>query len=198
MSDTVHFTSTDPTEIASQTPKGPTREQTLKAVQDKWPGHISWVSDRANFSGCRVIRFEWGTVLGLEAADDALFREQMLKEREDKNPDAVASPEQLANLYFSTRANLLVVDMKISDSTIVVLMTTQLDEEDLEELQEVNRRVQIDMREWREKREEAKLKAVEAHREERRLIEVGKTAEAHNLAGRIRELEAALKEARKS
>lgn len=192
--ETAHFTSTDPAEIHSTPPYRPTREQTFKTVQDKWPGHITIASDRASFSGCRIITF---TAVGAEG----LTQEDAAKLVEDTYAAglSVLTAEQLMNLYFSTRANLLVLDWKINnEGAITVIVTTQLDAEDLEEMQEVNVRVNLEMREWREKRAKEKAERQAEAMEERRLIEVGRTAETYNLAGRVRELEAELAEARKA
>ena len=194
--ETAHFTSTDPAEIHSTPPYRPTREQTFKTVQDKWPGHISWASDRANFAGCRVITFDENAVYGLEEKDENEFGLQM--HESSKSESFTASAEELMNLYFSTRANLLVVSMTTTASSITVLVTTQMDNEDLEEFQEIQTRVNLEMREWREKRAKEKAERQAEAMEERRLIEVGRTAETYNLAGRVRELEAELAEMRKA
>ena len=52
-------------------------------------------------------------------------------------------------------------------------------DEDLEEFMEVNRRVSLEMREWRENKAKARLAEAEKIREERRLIEVGRIHEAN-------------------
>lgn len=190
--ETAHFTSTDPAEIHSTPPYRPTREQTFKTVQDKWPGHITLASDRASFSGCRIVTFTSEGAYGLTDDDDDVFATERAE-------TACYNPEDMMNLYFSTRANLLVLDWKLAvDGGITVVVTTQLDAEDLEEMQEVNTRVNLEMREWREKRAKEKAERQAEAMEERRLIEVGRTAETYNLAGRVRELEAELAEARKA
>ncbi len=173
-------------EVLADIPKSPTREQKTKMLMDKYPGHISWASDRANFSGCRLIRFGHDGATGLEKEDDEAFAQQLDAEfGENYTP----SPETCANLYFSKRANLLVVDTKIDPAGIVMLVTTQLDDDDLEELQETQKRIQLDMREWREQRNAEKQKEIEARAEERRLIEVGRKAEEFNVFERLRKLE---------
>lgn len=190
--ETAHFTSTDPAEIHSTPPYRPTREQTFKTVQDKWPGHITLASDRASFSGCRIITFNSLGAYGLTFEDDVVFATEQAK-------TVCHNAEDMMNLYFSTRANLLVLDWKpAAEGDITVVVTTQLDAEDLEEMQEVNTRVNLEMREWREKRAKEKAERQAEAMEERRLIEVGRTAETYNLAGRVRELEAELAEARKA
>lgn len=178
------MTSKDPTEVLTQVPTYPTREQTLKAVQEKFPGHISWASDRANFSGCRLVTFVDGGALGLEKNDEALF----IAEMKLTGLDLESPAEEVMNLYFSTRANLLVVQTMPTEQGITIFMTTQLDDDDLEEFQEVQSRVQLGMREWREERAKRKQEEWEKVKEERRLVEVGRKAEAYNLNGRYEEV----------
>jgi hypothetical protein len=170
------------TEYLADKLKAPERERRTKMLMDKYPGHITWASDRANFSGCRLIRFSDDGVTGLEEEDAKLFEEELAEVD-------VGSAEAAANLYFSTRANLMVVDTKITDGAISMLVTTQLDDDDLEELQETQTRIQLGMREWREKRDEEREKERLRLADERRLIEVGRKAEEYGWVKKIRELE---------
>lgn len=175
----------DPAEVLASQPVHPKREETTKSLMDKYPGHIVLASDRASFSGCRLIRFHEFGALGLESDDEAIFAAQcreagiQLGEEGMVKDGAPFGAEGLANLYFSKRGNLLVVNQMVDDGELVLFITTQLDDEDLEELQEVQTRVQIGMREWREKRQAAREEAAAAIREERRLIEVGRNYEAN-------------------
>lgn len=178
----------DPSELLAQQPKGPSREQTLKTVMDKYPGHISWASDRANFAGCRVITYTEGGACGLEREDEGKFIQQMKDALGAAALDA--TPEEVMNLYFSTRANLLIVDMKVADGAITVLVTTQLDDEDLEEFNEAQTRVNLEMREWREEKAKEREQALEAQREQARFAELGRKWETYNLPGKLKELEA--------
>jgi hypothetical protein len=191
------MTDIDATEVFSQRPQGPSREQTLKRVQDKYPGHISWATDSANFSGCRVITFSPGAGFrGLEKEDAEQLRKE-LAEMYGSVPLAEVTAEDVMNLYFSKRANLLLVNVKPLMSGIQCIVTTQLDADDLAEFEEVQRRVQLDMREWRERRDKDKQAELEAAREERRLIEVGRKAETYNLFAKLRELEEEVSKLRK-
>jgi len=177
-------------EVLADKPKGPSREQTTKMLLSKYPGHISWASDRANFSGCRVVSFYSGTVNGLDPDDETLFRRQHSEAFTAQG--AYRSPEATMNLYFSTRANLLVVDMKptFDDGIgIMCLVTTQLDEEDLEELQESQQFLEVHMRQWREARAERKTRDAANVAEIHRLAAIGKKAEEHNLFEKLRKLE---------
>lgn len=176
-------------EVLADRPKGPSREQTTKMLLSKYPGHISWASDRANFSGCRVVTFYAGTATGLDPEDEALFKKQY-DEAFAPQKLAYRSSEAVLNLYFSTRANLLVVDMKPTfDDGIMCLVTTQLDEEDLEELQESQQFLEVHMRQWREARAERKQKESANVAEIHRLAAIGKKAEDHNLFEKLRKLE---------
>lgn len=176
----------DPAEVLANQPVYPKREDSLKSVQDKFPGHVVMASDRASFSGCRILRFGLGAVEGLEVEDEKVFARQckeagyyasdgFLKTAEHGTPAA----EELANLYFSKRANLLVVNQMADSGELVLFVTTQLDEDDLEEMQEFQTRVQLGMREWREERAKRKEEELAAFREERRLLEVGRSYEAN-------------------
>jgi hypothetical protein len=191
------MTDLNPSEVLSDQPHAPTREQTQKTVMDKYPGHISWATDRANFAGCRAISFGTGTWSGLEGKDEDKFLEQVtdmtLKwytqfeketEKEANGDEYAASPEELLNLYFSTRANLLIVQMGYVDGEIKCLITTQLDDEDLEDFKEMQEVAQVQMRASRERRAEERKKVMADERETQRLAEVGRKYEAnlkHNL-----------------
>lgn len=181
-------TETAMTELMADKPKGPSREQTTKMLLDKYPGHISWASDRANFSGCRVVTFYGGGAVGLTPEDGKLFEQQC--EAAFKDSEHGASPEDAMNLYFSTRANLLVVNMATGDGvTITCLITTQLDDEDLEELQESQQFLEVHMRKWREDRAKRREAEATSVAEIRRLAAIGKKVEEHNLLNKLRELE---------
>lgn len=174
-----------PGDVLSDLPT-PDREQTRKTLYDRRPGHINLASDRANFAGCRYITFsEWGPS-GLEEAD----AKQFAAEVDALSNDREYTREDYINLYFSHRANLLVLEMHTIDDEVGMLITNQLDDEDMEEFQEVQQRVNLEMREWREKRAERAKADEELARENKRLIEVGKRAETYNWAERLRKLEA--------
>lgn len=189
----------DPSDVLSERPKGPSREQTEKIVYDKFPGHIAWATDRANFSGCRLVCFSPGQVLGLTGEDEERFVKEVADEAAALSLGRQESwaAVELMNKYFSTRANLLVVQMIPSGEDLYALVTTQLDEEDLEDFQEATRVTQIAMRESRARRAKDREAKAEALREEQRLARVGRLAEEHNLSGRNRELVAENAELRK-
>lgn len=195
----------NPSDVLSDVPQGPKREDTTKSVYDKRPGHISFASDRANFGGCRLIAFTGGATtppfegLGLEVEDSEKFETQVDEFiKRVGTSDASVSCYDLANLYFSTRANLLVLNVsKTGSDEVSFLITNQLDDDDLAEFNEIQRRVQLDMREWREKQAEQKAAQAEVLAENRRLVEVGKKAEQHGFFKKLRELEAELAELKK-
>lgn len=172
--------STNPSEVLATQPQQPTREQTEKTVHDKYPGHIAWATDRANFAGCRAIRFATGGVFGLEKKDAGNFALECVEAKLGEDTPA----EEFMNLYFSTRANLLIVQMGYAEDEIAALITTQLDEEDLEDFEAVRQSQQVAMREAREKRAARHAEARKAVLEEKRLAEVGRKYEEnlkHNL-----------------
>lgn len=178
-------------ETLSDQPQGPTREQTQKTLMDKYPGHISWATDRANFSGCRIIEFRNRDVVGLEDQDAERFAAELVKA-------GAGSAVALMNLYFSTRANLLIIDLNVTPTGIVCLITTQLDDEDLQLMEDVRQLNQVAMRDIQAKRDAAREARRTQEKEDKRLLAWAKQAEAHNLAGRLRELEAENAQLRKA
>ncbi len=174
----------DMTELMHTRAEPPKREQRVKMLLDKYPGHIAWATDRGSFSGCRNIVFRYGLVEGLEAEDHARFKEEMKALKQDHD-----SPADLLNLYFSTRGNLLIVDKQSNATAIDVLVTTQLDAEDLAELQEHQRLNEDHMREWRAKRAQAREEEEAQVAEIKRLAEVGRKTETYNLVERLRKAE---------
>lgn len=196
---------TNPSDVLSDLPT-PAREETRKTVYDKRPGHISWASDRANFSGCRIITFTGSSstppycASGLEAEDAARFAVEVdeylekVFEQEDEGP---IGPADLANLYFSKRANLLTLHMMHAPDELIFVITSQLDDDDLEEFEEVQRRVNLEMREWREKREQLRQAEQEKQLAEKKLAEIGRKAQEYNLFEKLRKLEAENQELKK-
>lgn len=175
-------------ETLSDQAQGPTREQTQKTLMDKYPGHISWATDRANFSGCRMIEFRNHDVVGLERADAERFIAEIQSARDPERAFPLEAVEVM-NLYFSTRANLLIIDLNVTVTGIVCLITTQLDDEDLQMMEDVRQLNQVAMREIQIKRDAAREARRAQEKEDKRLLAWAKQAEAHNLAGRLRELE---------
>lgn len=183
------MTDLTPNEVLSDLPQS---HVTNKTLYDRRPGHINLASDRANFAGCRMVTFTGDEVVGLEPADMQTFSDQLEEAfRAGKDVDDAA---EVMNLYFSTRANLLVLNVfSGANGGIHVLITNQLDAEDLEEFQEVQQRVNLEMREWREKRDLKLAADIELAGEQKRLAAVGKKAETYNLFEKIRKLEAVVK-----
>lgn len=175
-------------ETLSDQAQGPTREQTQKTLMDKYPGHISWATDRANFSGCRMIEFRNHDVVGLERADAERFIAEVQAGADPERAFPLEAVEVM-NLYFSTRANLLIIDLNVTVTGIVCLITTQLDDEDLQMMEDVRQLNQVAMREIQIKRDAAREARRAQEKEDKRLLAWAKQAEAHNLAGRLRELE---------
>lgn len=176
----------DPGEILAKLPASPKRETFEKVLQDKWPGHISWANDRANFPGCRLITFGMqGDVVvqyGMEPEDGAEFEAQCL----DTKPQ---NPEDAVNLYFAHRANLLVIDMKVHADGITLMVTTQLDDEDLEAFEYAQHLMDAGMAEYRTMKAKEKAATEVKIAENVKLIELGRKAKDHNLFEKLRTLE---------
>lgn len=176
----------NPADILADAVPAPGREVAVRTVMDKYPGHISWVTDRGNISGCRCLSFQMGNVVGL-TDEDAL---RLINELDEKGLDIDnMEPADLMNAYFSTRANLIVVNLTVDCGNIHCVISTQLDNEDLEDFMEARQAMQVAMREIQERKE--RLRAAQAAKlaNDRRLQEVGRRAEEHNLSGRVQQLE---------
>lgn len=177
----------DPVELTATIPVHPSREQTEKSLWERQPGHIAWSVGTAHHAGCRVLTFLDSGVEGLMEDDNARFQEELAFKRRP------SSPAEFMNAYFSTRANLLVVDMKPDCGTLHVIVTNQLDPDDLDimqEIQQLNQQMYAEARKRIEDRNtERRQKLQTEQAEQKRLAAIGKTAEDHNILGRFRELE---------
>jgi hypothetical protein len=165
-----------------------------------WPGLISVAGDRGYFPGCRMVRFEdFMTPVGLSTEDTSLLQKQCLA----AGPNLTwmtndiqtwpAAADQL-NVFAQWRGNLNVVDWRIDNSgKYHLLITTQLDAENLEDFQFAGQVLERAMRERKEERaatrEELKAAEAKAELEMRDLVEVGKKAREHNLFQKLRDLE---------
>jgi hypothetical protein len=159
----------------------------------KRPGNINWASERGSFAGSRAIVFTRVGALGLESDDAEKFTVQM------SETVGAGSPAANANLYFKHRANLLVVNYHVDvQGDIHCLITNHLENDELEEFQEYQNAMAVHMREWHQKREDAKRKREEAEEKEAKehddLLLMGKKAVEHNLFSKLRELEEKVKE----
>lgn len=156
------------------------------------PGNINYAGDRGSFPGCRLIEFTgYGDVKGLEAADEAKFNEQRAAEGILGNKPTAST---LVNLYFKHRGNMLTVNMTIDASGAVwVLVTNQLEGEELEAFHEVSNKTSQWMEEFRERRAAEKEKQEEALRkqeaERAELVELGRKEKAGNFIARARDAE---------
>lgn len=177
----------------------PREKDGIKTLMDKRPGHIYWATDRASFAGCRLIAFGRAMMYGLEKADRDALADQM------EDAAAVLGPApsgfDLMNLYFQHRGNLLALETKVTNDEegeplVTCLVTNHLDEDDLEELEEVQRRVNLEMRDWRERKAQERTAEQELQAERNRLIEVGKKAEQYNWKEQVRTLTEELAAAR--
>lgn len=173
----------NPAEVFAELPKGGTREQVVKTMMDKMPGHIALATDRANFPGCRLVFFSHEAVSGLEGDDYAKFQDECGGDFSD------LGPVELVNEYFSRRANLLMLQMSINDGGITVLLTTQMDDEDIEEFQEGQRFMAEHMREYRAKKAKQLEEQKAVIEENKKLLALGKKVKDHNLLGKLKQQE---------
>lgn len=178
----------NPAEVFAELPKAASREQVVKTMMDKMPGHIAYATDRANFPGSRVISFYPESVFGLEGDDEERFKEECGGDFSD------LTPAELVNEYFANRANLLMLQMNVTDSAITMLVTSQMDADDIEEFQEGQRAMSEHMREWRAKKAEQRAKEQAIIDENKKLLALGKKVKEHNLLGKLKEQEQTIEE----
>lgn len=176
----------------------------------KRPGNINFVGDKGSFPGARLISFESTSTsegkpvhaFGLEEEDLLKFRDQVEDERKvtEVGP-ADFRPEELVNLYFKHRANLLVLHVEHTLSSVRVLFTNQLEDDEIDEFQEASKFLEDHMQAYREKkaakqREAATAKA-EAEAELKELAELGRKEREFNFIAQVRELKEELEKVRK-
>lgn len=103
------------------------------------------------------------------------------------------SAAELFNLYFLHRANLIITDWKLDGENIAVMITTQLDKEQVDDMTEVQQVVNDEMAKRRQAREDEKAKAEEKQesleKETRRKLLLAEKAEKQGWENRIKELE---------
>lgn len=181
----------EPIEVAATTL--PTR----RAYVMNRPGHIAIAGPNGNFPGCKLLHVTVGVNKwddGIDPTIDAKIREALGAGEED-----TINPVAYVNEFFRQQGGLLVVDLHVhQDGAVSVLYTNQLEGEELEEFQEFSHTVSAHMQEWRRKRDEAKAeeeqKKLRVEADARELLELGKKAKEHNLFGKLRDLEAKLKD----
>lgn len=154
-----------------------------------YPGVASLRTGNVSIPGNRLISFGHGYVRGLAPEDNAA----LMTQAGGSNACAELSAEQLFNLYFLHRSNLLITDWKNTDNNISVFITTQLEREQVQDMAEVQDIVSAEMSKRRQAREDAKQEvldkadAIEA--ETRRKLELADRAEKQGWENRITELE---------
>jgi hypothetical protein len=103
------------------------------------------------------------------------------------------SAADLFNLYFLHRGNLIITDWKLDGTSIAVMITTQLDKEQLDDMGVVQEVVNTEMAKRRQAREDEKAQAeekqAELEHETRRKLLLAEKAEKQGWENRIKELE---------
>lgn len=193
----------DPAEIARPPPVSQVKARRLFR---KAPGFITaTISERANAQGCVMAQFVDGEAPSGVDDPDKLADDLGIDYHSDSWPSAV---EQF-NTYFENRANLVLTKAWVSNvgaegesvTSITALISTLFEEEDLQELEEIQRAVDAHMTKYREERAAREAKDHEAKVEAAKQLEadaaLGKKAREHNLLGKLEMLEAKLKKALK-
>lgn len=171
----------------------------------KAPGFITaTISERANAQGCVMAQFvDFEPPSGIDDGDKLADELGIEYGGRDAWPSAV---EQL-NAYFENRANLVLTKSWVGSvgtgdetvTSITVLISTLFEEEDLRELEEIQRAVDSHMTQYREQKAAQEAKEREASEAEARQLEadaaLGKKAREHNLLGKLELLEGKLKRA---
>jgi len=158
------------------------------------PGNINWAGERGAFPGCRLVEFTSDGAYGLSDEDATTLVAQSGSMRRDA--------ASLANLYFKHRANLLVVNTWVdSGGSFWVLITNQMEGDELDDFQEYSRFVSEHMEEYRTKRDLRKRKVDEdklaQEADDKALIELGKKEKAGNFVKRARDAEEEIERVKK-
>lgn len=152
-----------------------------------YPGVANVRVGNVSIPGNRLIEFIHGNVNGLHPDD---YDELLDQADEDMKSKSAAD---LFNLYFLHRSNLLITDWKNNNGSIAVMITTQLDKEQVDDMAEVQEVVNNEMTKRRQAREEEKEKAAEKEqeleKETGRLLALAQKAEKQGWENRIKELE---------
>jgi len=205
---TEELVGTDPSNALTVGRQSPQRPQKYKALFKNALGEITYASPRGlNAFGCAVVQFIDGDPPeGLDDREIGVLAEQCGIEADDifEAEDVYAmgvwpsAAEQL-NTFFAHRANILLVEVSFSPESISCLVGLMFDGEDLDELEEFQRITDQHMREYRERKAEAKEAAEKSEKDAAEQLqadaELGKKAREHNLIGKLQLLEGKLKKA---
>lgn len=153
-----------------------------------YPGVANVRVGNVSIPGNRIIVFGPGVAEGLHPDDYDELRDQAGDNIRD------CSSADLFNLYFLHRANLIITDWKMDvGGNIAVMITTQLDKEQVDDMTEVQQVVNDEMAKRRQAREDEKAKAEEKQealeQETRRKLLLAEKAEKQGWENRIKELE---------
>lgn len=152
-----------------------------------YPGVANVRVGNVTIPGNRAIKFGQGYVAGLAKED----LEDLQKQAGEAFRTAPA--EYLFNLYFLHRANLIITDWRATDECVTVMITTQLEREQVDDLSLVQQVVDSEMSKLRQQREEEREKEAEKQvtleKETARLLALAQKAEKQGWENRITELE---------
>ena len=151
------------------------------------PGWLNYAQPGGGYPGSRLVSIyerldtngKRSLVLnGFDAEDEAAFVKQLTEEKVQDTTSAV-------NCYFKHRANLLTVYVNAGPMGVSFAFTNNLEGEKLAYFREYSSRVARGMDEWEKEQQEKQAAEFEEQqklrRENERLIELGKKAEAENL-----------------
>lgn len=139
-----------------------------------YPGsRLVSVYEKLDLSGKRTL-----VLNGFDAEDEAAFVKQLTEEKITDTTSAV-------NCYFKHRANLLTVYVNAGPMGVSFAFTNNLEGEKLAYFREYSSRIARGMEEWENQQQEKQAAEFEEQqklrKEQERLVELGKKAEAENL-----------------
>jgi hypothetical protein len=150
------------------------------------PGLVNISGERGYYPGCRAIILTEGHV-------PSGMREGELQKLKERLGAGWPSPAVQLNAFFECFGNMTLVSWQVDlGGSYHIFVTTQLEREDLEDLQWAGEQMERLIGEHKAEREKAKADearlADEKAADERALIELGRKAREHNLLDRLREL----------
>lgn len=173
-----------PEMVIKRTPVFLHKEDIERVLMDKLPGHIADISGGGQWPGCRIIMFtHHGYIAGLP--DDVV---QYVREKAaGLYGDCYAVT--MMNKFFELFANYMMVNQQIdSAGNIYVRYTSQLNEEDTQDLQETSDMIRREINKRRAERKEKQAEAEAAAKAETdEIMRLGKLAKDQNIIEKNRE-----------
>lgn len=168
-----------------------TQYPTARKAMLNAPGLVALAGDRGHFPGCRFVCFKAKVgPSGLDADNIEELATALGLQPGAEWPGAEAQ----INKFFEVFGNLMIVSWYVSfGGDIYAVITTQLENDAMEDMKFAGQELSRLMEKFRAEREEkkaAKAQAARAEEEENKaLIELGRKTRDHNLIGKLRELE---------